>query len=185
MTDETVLYEATRRRGVGHAEPAAGPQQLHPRRCTSELWAALDRIEADKAIRALVITGAGTRLLRRRRPGRIRLRAGSGPGRARRPGPADRPGLQSHGAQAAGAARADGGRGQRRRRRRRRFAGDDLRPGGRRAGRELHPGLQQDRPGARCGWQLVPGQEAGPGARHGLRHAGRQGERARMPRSGE
>ncbi len=58
MTEETVLYET---RGAVALITLNRPQSLNSftRQMHRELWAALDRIEADKAIRALVITGAG------------------------------------------------------------------------------------------------------------------------------
>jgi len=58
MTEQTVLYEA---RGAVALVTLNRPQSLNSftRAMHNELWAALDRIEADKSIRALVITGAG------------------------------------------------------------------------------------------------------------------------------
>ncbi|AMO22844.1 2-(1,2-epoxy-1,2-dihydrophenyl)acetyl-CoA isomerase PaaG [Ramlibacter solisilvae] len=58
MTEPTVLYEA---RGAVALVTLNRPQSLNSftRAMHQELWAALDRIEADKAIRACVITGAG------------------------------------------------------------------------------------------------------------------------------
>jgi 2-(1,2-epoxy-1,2-dihydrophenyl)acetyl-CoA isomerase len=58
MTEETVLYET---RGAVALITLNRPQALNSftRQMHRELWAALDRIEADKSIRALVITGAG------------------------------------------------------------------------------------------------------------------------------
>src|SRR4051812_29732803 len=61
MTDETaktVLYEA---RGAVALVTLNRPQALNSftRQMHRELWAALDAIEADKAIRAMVLTGAG------------------------------------------------------------------------------------------------------------------------------
>jgi 2-(1,2-epoxy-1,2-dihydrophenyl)acetyl-CoA isomerase len=58
MPDQTVLYEA---RGAVALVTLNRPQALNSftRAMHQELWAAFDRIEADKAIRALVITGAG------------------------------------------------------------------------------------------------------------------------------
>lgn len=58
MTEETVLYET---RGAVALITLNRPQALNSftRQMHRELWAALDRIEADNAIRALVITGAG------------------------------------------------------------------------------------------------------------------------------
>jgi 2-(1,2-epoxy-1,2-dihydrophenyl)acetyl-CoA isomerase len=58
MTEPNVLYET---RGAVALVTLNRPQSLNSftRAMHQELWAALDRIEADKAIRALVITGAG------------------------------------------------------------------------------------------------------------------------------
>src|SRR3954468_11683608 len=61
MTDETattVLYEA---RGAVALITLNRPQALNSftRRMHQDLWAAFDRIEGDKAIRPLVLTGAG------------------------------------------------------------------------------------------------------------------------------
>jgi 2-(1,2-epoxy-1,2-dihydrophenyl)acetyl-CoA isomerase len=58
MTDPNVLYET---RGPVALVTLNRPQSLNSftRAMHQELWAALDRIEADKAVRALVITGAG------------------------------------------------------------------------------------------------------------------------------
>jgi 2-(1,2-epoxy-1,2-dihydrophenyl)acetyl-CoA isomerase len=58
MTEQTILYEA---RGAVALVTLSRPQSLNSftRAMHLELWAALDRIESDKSIRALVITGAG------------------------------------------------------------------------------------------------------------------------------
>jgi 2-(1,2-epoxy-1,2-dihydrophenyl)acetyl-CoA isomerase len=58
MTEENVLYEV---RGAVALVTLNRPQSLNSftRQMHHELWAALDRIESDKSIRALVITGAG------------------------------------------------------------------------------------------------------------------------------
>jgi 2-(1,2-epoxy-1,2-dihydrophenyl)acetyl-CoA isomerase len=58
MTSKTVLYEA---RGAVALITLNRPQSLNSftRAMHQELWDAFDRIEADKSIRALVITGAG------------------------------------------------------------------------------------------------------------------------------
>jgi 2-(1,2-epoxy-1,2-dihydrophenyl)acetyl-CoA isomerase len=58
MTEETVLYET---RGGVALITLNRPQSLNSftRKMHQALWAALDRVEADKAIRAVVITGAG------------------------------------------------------------------------------------------------------------------------------
>jgi 2-(1,2-epoxy-1,2-dihydrophenyl)acetyl-CoA isomerase len=58
MTDQTVLYEA---RGAVALVTLNRPQALNSftRQMHKELWAALDAIEADKSIRAMVLTGAG------------------------------------------------------------------------------------------------------------------------------
>jgi 2-(1,2-epoxy-1,2-dihydrophenyl)acetyl-CoA isomerase len=58
MTEPTVLYESEN--GVATVT-LNRPQALNSftRQMHQELWAALDRAEADKAIRALVLTGAG------------------------------------------------------------------------------------------------------------------------------
>jgi 2-(1,2-epoxy-1,2-dihydrophenyl)acetyl-CoA isomerase len=58
MTDQTVLYEV---KGAVAVITLNRPQALNSftRAMHHELWAALDRTEADKAIRSLVITGAG------------------------------------------------------------------------------------------------------------------------------
>jgi 2-(1,2-epoxy-1,2-dihydrophenyl)acetyl-CoA isomerase len=58
MTEATVLYET---RGAVALVTLNRPQALNSftRAMHQELWAALDRVEADKAIRALVVTGAG------------------------------------------------------------------------------------------------------------------------------
>jgi 2-(1,2-epoxy-1,2-dihydrophenyl)acetyl-CoA isomerase len=58
MTEETVLYSTT---GAVALITLNRPQALNSftRQMHRELWAALDRIEADKSIRACVITGAG------------------------------------------------------------------------------------------------------------------------------
>lgn len=58
MTEQTVLYEA---RGAVALLTLNRPQSLNSftRAMHGELWAALDRIEADRSVRALVITGAG------------------------------------------------------------------------------------------------------------------------------
>ena len=58
MTEKTVLFET---RGAVALLTLNRPQSLNSftRAMHQELWAAFERIEADKAIRALVITGAG------------------------------------------------------------------------------------------------------------------------------
>lgn len=58
MSEQTVLYEA---RGAVALVTLNRPQSLNSftRAMHRELWAALDRIEADRSLRALVITGAG------------------------------------------------------------------------------------------------------------------------------
>jgi 2-(1,2-epoxy-1,2-dihydrophenyl)acetyl-CoA isomerase len=58
MTEETVRYET---RGAVALITLNRPQSLNSftRQMHRELWAALDRIEGDKSIRAAVITGAG------------------------------------------------------------------------------------------------------------------------------
>lgn len=58
MTEPSVLFET---RGAVALVTLNRPQALNSftRQMHQELWAALDRIEADKSIRALVITGAG------------------------------------------------------------------------------------------------------------------------------
>src|SRR5512132_3856074 len=58
MAEESVLYEA---RGTVALVTLNRPASLNSftRQMHRELWAALDRVDADKAIRALVITGAG------------------------------------------------------------------------------------------------------------------------------
>ena len=58
MTEQTVLYEM---RGAVALVTLNRPQSLNSftRAMHGELWAALDRIEADRSVRALVITGAG------------------------------------------------------------------------------------------------------------------------------
>jgi 2-(1,2-epoxy-1,2-dihydrophenyl)acetyl-CoA isomerase len=58
MSEESVLYET---RGAVALVTLNRPQSLNSftRQMHKELWAAFDRIEADKTIRALVITGAG------------------------------------------------------------------------------------------------------------------------------
>jgi 2-(1,2-epoxy-1,2-dihydrophenyl)acetyl-CoA isomerase len=58
MTDSTVLYEE---RGAVALATLNRPQALNSftREMHQALWAALDRVEANSAIRALVITGAG------------------------------------------------------------------------------------------------------------------------------
>jgi len=58
MTEKNVLYET---RGAVALVTLNRPQSLNSftRAMHQELWAALDRIEADKSVRALVITGAG------------------------------------------------------------------------------------------------------------------------------
>jgi 2-(1,2-epoxy-1,2-dihydrophenyl)acetyl-CoA isomerase len=58
MTEQSVLYEA---RGAVAIVTLNRPQSLNSftRAMHRELWAALDRIEADKSVRALVVTGAG------------------------------------------------------------------------------------------------------------------------------
>ena len=58
MTEPTVLYEA---RGAVALVTLNRPQALNSftRQMHRDLWAALDRIEADKAVRAAVIRGAG------------------------------------------------------------------------------------------------------------------------------
>jgi 2-(1,2-epoxy-1,2-dihydrophenyl)acetyl-CoA isomerase len=58
MTEKNVLYET---HGAVALVTLNRPQSLNSftRAMHQELWAALDRIEADKSVRALVITGAG------------------------------------------------------------------------------------------------------------------------------
>lgn len=58
MTEQTVLYET---RGAVALVTLNRPQSLNSftRAMHRELWAALERIEADASVRALVITGAG------------------------------------------------------------------------------------------------------------------------------
>ena len=58
MTESSVLFDT---RGAVALVTLNRPQALNSftRQMHQELWAALDRIEADKSIRALVITGAG------------------------------------------------------------------------------------------------------------------------------
>src|SRR5215212_6779686 len=58
MTEKTVLYET---RGAVALITLNRPQALNSftRQMHQELWAAFDSIDQDRAIRALVITGAG------------------------------------------------------------------------------------------------------------------------------
>ena len=58
MTEQNVLYET---RGAVALVTLNRPQSLNSftRAMHGQLWAALDRIEADRSVRALVITGAG------------------------------------------------------------------------------------------------------------------------------
>ena len=58
MTEDSVLYES---RGAVALVTLNRPQALNSftRPMHHQLWAALDKVEADKSIRALVITGAG------------------------------------------------------------------------------------------------------------------------------
>ena len=58
MTEQAVLYE---QRGAIALVTLNRPQALNSftRRMHEELWAALDRVEQDRAVRALVLTGAG------------------------------------------------------------------------------------------------------------------------------
>jgi 2-(1,2-epoxy-1,2-dihydrophenyl)acetyl-CoA isomerase len=58
MTEETIRYET---RGAVALVTLNRPQALNSftRQMHRDLWAALDRVEADKSIRALVLTGAG------------------------------------------------------------------------------------------------------------------------------
>src|SRR3978361_2016119 len=58
MTEASVLFET---RGAVALITFDRPQALNSftRQMHQELWAALDRVDSDKAIRALVITGAG------------------------------------------------------------------------------------------------------------------------------
>ncbi|HSI53613.1 MAG: enoyl-CoA hydratase-related protein [Ramlibacter sp.] len=58
MTEKSVLYET---RGAVALVTLNRPQALNSftRQMHKELWAALDQVEADKSVRALVITGAG------------------------------------------------------------------------------------------------------------------------------
>ncbi len=58
MTEQTILYEA---RGAVAVVTLNRPQSLNSftRAMHRELWSVLDRIESDKSIRALVVTGAG------------------------------------------------------------------------------------------------------------------------------
>jgi 2-(1,2-epoxy-1,2-dihydrophenyl)acetyl-CoA isomerase len=58
MTEKTVLFQT---RGAVALITLNRPQSLNSftRQMHQELWAALDRIEADKEVRAVVITGAG------------------------------------------------------------------------------------------------------------------------------
>lgn len=58
MTEESVLYET---RGAVALVTLNRPQALNSftRAMHQALWAALDKVEADKSVRALVITGAG------------------------------------------------------------------------------------------------------------------------------
>jgi 2-(1,2-epoxy-1,2-dihydrophenyl)acetyl-CoA isomerase len=58
MTEETIRYET---RGAVALVTLNRPQALNSftRQMHRDLWAALDRVEADKSVRALVLTGAG------------------------------------------------------------------------------------------------------------------------------
>src|SRR5688572_18728136 len=58
MADKTVLYEA---RGAVALITLNRPQSLNSftRAMHQELWSAFEKLETDKSIRALVITGAG------------------------------------------------------------------------------------------------------------------------------
>ncbi|HYF41728.1 MAG TPA: enoyl-CoA hydratase-related protein, partial [Ramlibacter sp.] len=58
MTDATVLYETRGAVALITLNRAAALNSF-TRQMHRELWAALDRIEADKGIRAMVLTGAG------------------------------------------------------------------------------------------------------------------------------
>jgi 2-(1,2-epoxy-1,2-dihydrophenyl)acetyl-CoA isomerase len=86
MTEPTVLYQE---RGAVALITLNRPQALNSftRQMHQDLWAALDKAEADPAVRALVITGAGRGFCAGRRPGGVRLCARPGPG-ARVPTPA-------------------------------------------------------------------------------------------------
>ena len=184
MSDPNVLFEL---RGAVALVTLNRPQSLNSftRAMHRELWAALDRIEADAGVRALVITGAGRGFCAGADLAEFDLEPGPDLVKRADPGPVIEQAFNPDSAQAAGAARADDRGGERRGGRRRRIAGDDLRPGGGGAGRRVHPGIQQDRAGAGRRRQLVPGEAARAGARPRLRDARRQAERAARRRSRE
>ena len=171
--ETTVLYEE---RGAVAIATLNRPQALNSftRQMHRDLGAALERVEANPAIRALVITGAGRGFCAGADLAEFDFEPGPDLVAARRPRPGDRPGVQPHRAAAPGPARAHHRGRQRRRRRRRGFAGHDLRHRHCRAHGQLHPGLQQDRPDSRRGRHLVAAPARGHGARHGAGHDRRQ-----------
>ena len=59
MTEQTVLYEARGAVALVTLNRPAGPQQLHPRRCTASCGRRWTGSKPTSPIRALVITGAG------------------------------------------------------------------------------------------------------------------------------
>jgi 2-(1,2-epoxy-1,2-dihydrophenyl)acetyl-CoA isomerase len=86
MTETTVLYET---RGAVALITLNRPQALNSfsGQMHRELWAALDRVEADKSIRALVITGAGRAFCAGADLGEFDLAPGPDQARRADPGP--------------------------------------------------------------------------------------------------
>jgi 2-(1,2-epoxy-1,2-dihydrophenyl)acetyl-CoA isomerase len=86
MTEESIRYET---RGAVALVTLNRPQALNSftRQMHRELWSALDRIEADKSIRALVITGAGRGFCAGLDLSELDLTPGPGLGERANPGP--------------------------------------------------------------------------------------------------
>jgi enoyl-CoA hydratase/carnithine racemase len=165
MTEQTVLYST---QGAVALITLNRPQALNSftRQMHKELWASLDRIEADPSIRACVITGSGRGFCAGADLAEFDFEPGPDLVRRADPGPvidqAFNPTVRKLQALRVPTVAAVNGVAA-----------------GAGAQRQLHPGLQPDRAGAGRRRHMVPDQAARAGAGAWRGDAGRQGQRQR------